>query len=45
MANFMLRIDDDLHEKLKQLAEKEKRSLNKEVEYILEKYIKEGTSK
>lgn len=36
---FTLRIDKKLHEKILREAEKDKRSLNAEILYILEKYI------
>lgn len=38
-TRFTLRIDKDLHEKLKELADKNKRSVTKEIEYILEKHL------
>ena len=36
---FSLRISEDLHRKLKQIAAQHKRSENKEIEYILEEYV------
>ena len=36
---FTLRIDPELFEKLKSLAEKHKRSIAKEIEYLLEKQL------
>lgn len=38
---FSLRISEDMHEKLKFIAKDHKRSENKEIEYILEHYIKQ----
>lgn len=38
---FSLRISEDMHEKLKFIAVNHKRSENKEIEYILEQYIKQ----
>ena len=40
-----LRLDDELIEKLKLLAEKENRSLSNFIETILKKYIKESAQK
>ena len=37
----LIRIEEEIYEELKTLAEKENRSLNKEIEYILKKYIEE----
>ena len=37
----LIRIDDLLYEEIKILAEKNKRSINKQIEYILEKYVDE----
>ena len=37
-----LRIDEDMYNKLKAIAEKEKRSINNLVEYILQKYLDEN---
>lgn len=39
IINFNLRIDEDLNEKIIKLAEKEGRSKNKQIEYILKQYI------
>ena len=36
---MMIRINDELYEKLKALAEKEKRSIAKQLEIILEKEL------
>lgn len=33
---FTLRIDDDLYEKLRVIAEKNKRSLNRQIEFLAE---------
>ncbi|MBQ3004381.1 MAG: Arc family DNA-binding protein [Clostridia bacterium] len=40
-APFSLRISENLLDKIKYLAEANKRSANKEIEFILENYIKE----
>ena len=49
MANyftpFSLRVSEELIEKLKYLAKRNKRSANKELEYILEQYIENYESK
>lgn len=37
----LIRIDELLYEEIKILAEKNKRSINKQIEYILEKYVDE----
>lgn len=42
---FSLRIPDYLLEKLRFLAKQNKRSLNKEIEYVLEQYIAEYEKK
>lgn len=39
IVNFNLRISDELNEKLIKIAEKEGRSKNKQIEYILKEYI------
>jgi predicted transcriptional regulator len=39
MKMLSLRLPDDLHQDLKELAEKEHRSLHAQIIYILEKYI------
>lgn len=36
---FILRIEYDLYEKLKKVADEENRSVNKQIEYIIKKYI------
>lgn len=38
---FTLRIDENLFNKLKELAERDKRSIAKEIEHLLEKYIEQ----
>ena len=45
ILSFTLRIDKKLHEKILRIAEEEKRSLNSEILYILEEYIKEKGKK
>ncbi len=40
-----LRVTEETAEKLRVLAEKEKRSVNNMIEYILDKYIREEESK
>ncbi|MCI8653703.1 MAG: Arc family DNA-binding protein [Angelakisella sp.] len=40
-APFSVRIPEELLHKIKALAEQNKRSANKQVEYILERYIAE----
>lgn len=37
---FSLRISEELHEKLKYIARENKRSENKEIEFVLEQYVK-----
>ena len=37
---FSLRISEELHRKLKVVAEQHRRSENKEIEYILEEYVR-----
>ena len=39
ILSFTLRIDKKLHEKILRLAEKDKRSLNSEILFILENYV------
>lgn len=41
---FSLRISEELHRKLKVVAEQHKRSENKEIEYILEEYVRKFES-
>lgn len=40
-----LRLTEELYEKLKEIAEKEKRSINGEINFIIEKYIEEENKK
>ena len=42
---FNLRIDDELNEKINKIAKKEARSKNKEIEYILQKFVDEYETK
>lgn len=42
MANFALRLDDELKQKLTEIAKEEKRSLNKMIEHILESHVKQS---
>lgn len=37
---FSLRISEDMHHKLKIIAERHKRSENKEIEFALEEYVR-----
>lgn len=37
--NFPLRLDDELREKLRYIAEQNSRSLNKEIEYLVKQYV------
>ncbi len=39
---FTLRIDEETHKKLSIIAEKEQRSLNSQILYIIKKYIEEN---
>lgn len=41
---FTLRIDADLFEVVKKRAEQNKRSIAKEIEYLLEEYLKNSDS-
>lgn len=43
--NFNLRISEELNEKLIIIAEKEGRSKNKQIEYILKEYIENYNKK
>lgn len=38
-TSFMLRISDELNNKLVEIAKNEGRSKNKQIEYILKKYV------
>lgn len=42
---FNLRLSDELDYKVKVIAQKEQRSKNKQIEYILQEYVKEYESK
>lgn len=37
----LIRINEELYDQIKEVAEEEKRSINKQIEYILEEYIKQ----
>ena len=39
MSQYMMRIDDNLFEKLKVIANDNSRSINKQLEYIIKHYI------
>ncbi|WP_254481821.1 hypothetical protein [Clostridioides difficile] len=39
---FTLRINKQLFEKIEQLAQKDKRSIGREIEFILEKYFEDN---
>lgn len=39
---FSLRVSEDLMEAIKVIAVKNKRSINKEIEFALEKYVEEN---
>lgn len=41
MVSSQIRIPEDLWEELKKIADKEKRSVNSEMVYIIQKYIEE----
>lgn len=42
---YSLRIPEELHKKLKEQAEKEKRSINTMILIMIEEYIKKNTQK
>jgi hypothetical protein len=42
---FSLRISEELLEQIKQIAKVNKRSANKEIEYILENYVAQWSGK
>lgn len=44
-VTLSLRLKEEIYEKIKNIAEEEKRSINGEINYILEKYIKEHEKK
>lgn len=37
----LIRISEELYETIKQIAEEEKRSINKQIEFILEEFVKQ----
>lgn len=39
-AHFNVRIPEELNEKIKKISEKENRSKNQQIEYILKEYVK-----
>ncbi len=41
MANFSLRLPDELYKALKEVAKLEERTINAQIVYILKHYIKE----
>lgn len=41
-TRFTLRIDNDVLERVKERADRNKRSIAKEIEYILEQYLKDN---
>ena len=45
MKSFTLRIDENTLEELGKIAEKEKRSINSQLIYIIEKFIEEEKEK
>lgn len=45
MISSQIRIPEETWEKLKKIAEKEKRSINAQLVYILEKFIEEEKNK
>lgn len=45
MISSNIRVPEDLWERLKVIAEKEKRSMNSELIYIIEKYVEEQEKK
>lgn len=40
-VSLTLRLDEEIHEKLRQISFDEKRSINNLINYILEKYVNE----
>jgi hypothetical protein len=40
-TRFTLRVDESILEKIKQIADKSHRSINAQVEYVLEKFIQD----
>ncbi|MCR5017066.1 MAG: Arc family DNA-binding protein [Ruminococcus sp.] len=45
IINFNLRLPEDINDKITEIAKKEGRSKNKEIEYILRQYIEEYKKK
>lgn len=45
MINFTLRIDEETHNEIIKIAQKEERSINSQIIYILKKYIEEKQNK
>jgi hypothetical protein len=45
IINFNLRLPEDINDKITNIAKEEGRSKNKEIEYILKKYIEEYEKK
>jgi hypothetical protein len=45
MANFSLRLPDELYKALKEIANEEERTINAQIVYILKHYIKEYLEK
>ena len=45
MVTFNLRLKDEVNDKIVELAKKDNRSKNQEIEYILMKYIEEQEKK
>lgn len=45
MINFTLRLDEETHDKISKIANKEQRSLNSQIVYIIKKYIEEQSNK
>lgn len=45
VLSFTLRIEEELMEKLRELAEKENRSANSQINYLIKKYIEENEKK
>ena len=45
MVNSQIRIPEELWDKLKEISEKEERSINAQLVYILKKYIEEYEKK
>ena len=45
MISSNIRVPEELWERLRKTAEKEKRSINAEINYIIEKYIEEQEKK